>query len=111
MEIRENNTLKILAPLMSNLDSKVWNRIEKEISLESRQIALDLSRVQDCTIDFIEELKQFCTEKNLGLFNIPSDIFVLLNIMQIDKCAKLYVSENDFIEDKHLLINRKFLLV
>ena len=60
--------------------------------------------------EFFDRLKKL-TNKELGLFNIPSDIFVLLNVMDIDKTAKLYVSEMDFEEDLRQLINRKFALI
>ena len=78
---------------------------------ESRSVALDLNYVEECSIDFINTIKEICSEKSIGIFNIPSDIFTLFNVMQIDKCASLFVSEIDFKADKRQLINRQFTLV
>lgn len=110
MEIRENENICIIAPVCSKLDKYRTQRVLARVAKESRQVAIDLSYVKDCTIDFIEGLKS-CKNKNLGIFNIPSDIFVLFNVMNLDKIAKLYVSELDFESDSRQLINRKFSLV
>ena len=59
---------------------------------------------------FKHELKSISC-KDLGIFNISSDIFVLFNIMDIDKYAKIFVSELDFEEDARRLINRKFTII
>ncbi len=111
MEIRDNEKVCIFAPLSPTLDKYESSRILKKISNESREIALDLRFVQDCTIDFIESLKEIASIKKIGIFNIPSDIFVLFNIMQIDKTVKLFVCEPDFEENSRQLINRQFSLV
>lgn len=111
MEIRDNEKVCIYAPLSPKLDKRESSRLLKEISAESRQVALDLRFVQDCTIDFIESLKEIASTKKIGIFNIPSDIFVLFNIMKIDKTVKLFVCEPDFEENTRQLINRQFSLV
>lgn len=110
MEIRDNDKICIIAPICAKLDKYKTQRIIKRVKNEARQVAIDLSYVQDCSIDFIEGLKTLA-EKKLGIFNIPSDIFVLFNIMNLDKTAKLYVSELDFEEDSRQLINRNFSII
>ncbi len=110
MEIRENDKICIIAPICSKLDKRKTKRVLETITRESRIVGLDLSNIQDCTIDFIEEVKKI-TNKNLGIFNIPSDIFVLFNIMNLDKNIQLFVSESDFEENSRRLINRKFAVV
>lgn len=107
MEIRENEKVCIIAPICSKLDKYKTQRMLDKIVKESRKVAIDLTYVKDCTIDFIDGIKA-CAGKDLGIFNIPSDIFVLFNIMNLDKVAKLYVSEVDFESDSRRLINRKF---
>lgn len=111
MEIRENDTLCILAPLSKKLDMYETERIFSELEKESRQIAIDLYHVTDCTFEFLEHLQLFSIRKTLGIFNIPADIFVLFNTMSIDKTAKLFVSELDFIENSRQILNRKFSLI
>ena len=111
MEIRENNKMCIYAPLNNILNKYESDRLFNDILKEKREIAIDLANVNDCTIDFIENLKQVAHNKKIGIFNIPSDIFVLFNTMKIDKCVELYVSELDFIESSRKLINREFSLI
>lgn len=109
MEIRENEKVCIIAPICTKLDEYKIRRVLEKAKNDNRKVAIDLAYVKDCTIDFIDGLKDF--SKELGVFNIPSDIFVLLNMMGLDKKVKLYVSEIDFEEDSRQLINRKFSLV
>lgn len=111
MEIRENNMHYILAPLSKKIDARESNRIFKEIANEKREIALDLNYVEDCSIDFYDKLKTLAQKKKIGIYNIPSDIFVILNTMQLDKYVNLYVSKLDFEENTRRLINRNFALV
>ncbi|MCQ2743555.1 MAG: hypothetical protein MJ230_01990 [bacterium] len=111
MEIRDNDNICIFAPLGERLDKYESERLINEISKETRQIGIDLKYVYDCTIDFIELLKESSKLKQIAIFNIPSDIFVLFNIMKLDKVVNLYVSENDFESHTRRIINRQFELV
>ena len=111
MEIRENDKVCIYAPLNSYLGSYESTRLLEEISKDNRDVAVDLKYVENCSIDFIETLKSISSYKKIGIFNISSDIFALLNIMNVDKISRLFVSELDFIENKRQLINRKLAIV
>ena len=110
MEIRENNRVCIIAPICKKLDAIKIDRIVNKALKESRSVAIDLNYVEECSIDFIEAIKSI-KNKKIGIFNIPSDIFVLFNFMNLDKFVNLYVSEQDFETNSHQLINRKFSLV
>ena len=111
MEIRDNENFCIFAPLGGKLDKRESLRLLSEISHETRQVGIDLKYVYDCTIDFIEALRESAKLKQIAIFNIPSDIFVLFNIMKLDKAVNLYVSESDFENHSRRLINRHFELV
>lgn len=111
MEIKETEKLCIITPLSNKLNKRESNRLFEALKSEIKGTALDLSYVEECTIDFIECLKEICKTKQVGIFNIPSDIFVLFNIMKLDKLASLYVSELDFEEESRRLINRQFSIV
>lgn len=111
MEIRENDRMCIFAPLSQKLNSYECSRLFKNIMKDSREVAIDLNYVEECSIDFINTIKEICATKKIGIFNIPSDIFMIFNVMQIDKCASLFVSEIDFKSDKRQLINRQFTIV
>lgn len=111
MEIRDNEKFCIFAPLGGRLDLRESQKLIKEISGETRQVGIDLKYVYDCTIEFIEALKESAKNKKISIFNIPSDIFVLFNIMKLDRAVNLYVSESDFELGTRRLINRNFQLV
>ena len=111
MEIRENDKTCIFVPLSTNLDEKKTERLFKEISLTNKAVAIDLTYIQDCTYNFIDKIIELSQIKNLGIFNIPSDLFILFNIMDIDKHAHLFVSEQDFLTNSRQIINRKFSLI
>ena len=111
MEIRENDATCIFTPLDPILGKLESKRLLPFISQEKREVALDLSMVSDCTIGFIEGLKEISQKKNIGIFNIPQDMFVLFNVMGIDKSIKLFVSELDFLDNTRRLINRKFTVI
>lgn len=111
MEIRDNEKVCIFAPLGERLDKRESARLMTEISHETRQVGIDLKYVYDCTIDFIESLKESAKTKQIAIFNIPSDIFALFNIMKLDRVVNLYVSETDFENQTRRLINRHFELV
>lgn len=111
METRENDKICIISPLCAKLDKYGTERLNKTVMAETRQIAIDLSYVQDCTIDFINWLKSISNQRKLGMFNIPADLFVLFNVMNLDKSIQLFVSEGDFEENARQLINRKFKVV
>ena len=108
MEIKQSDKYCIIKPLCPKITKREAERLIYEAENQDKTPAFDMSFVNDCTIDFIELSKNI---KNLSLFNINSDIFSLFLSMNLDKRFKLFVSELDFLEDKHQLINRKFSLV
>ena len=109
MEIKFINNNCIIAPLSPRLGERESYRLSDEIQKNSMfQIGLDLSYVKDCTFDFINMLSNF---EDISLFNIPSDIFSILIIMDLDKSLNIFTSELDFAENKNRLINRKLALV
>ena len=111
MEIRENEKVCIITPLNSKLNEYKLSRLIEKINHESRHVAIDLNYMSECSIDFIKSLKDLASKKRIGIFNIPADIFVLFNVMNVDKFVDLYVSELDFKESKRQIINRKFSLI
>ena len=110
MEIRENDTLCVIAPIQNELNDYKVKRIIDRINKETRKVSIDLSNVDSCSNFFIESLIKL-KDKDISIFNINSDIFVLFNLLNIDKTVKLFVSELDFEENTRQLINRKFSIV
>lgn len=113
MEIRSNNSTYIIAPLSPKMGEYEINRLLKKINTEvnNRNLALDLRQISDCTIEFLEAIREISKNRSLGIFNISSDIFTLFNYMHIDKSANLFVSELDFKENRRHIINRNFSLI
>ncbi len=110
MEIRDNKNVCIITPLGSEIGLHKQKSIFDFIQKDSRRIALDFKNLQTCSIEFIEALRNI-NYRDLSIFNIPSDIFVLFNIMNLDKFVKLYVSELDFEQNSRQIVNRKFTVV
>ena len=109
MEIKLKDNCRIITPLSPKLTDRETERLcEELINCYEDRTALDMSYVQDCTIEFIDEIKRY---KGISLFNINSDIFAIITSMNLDKTLKLFVSEMDFLADKHQLINRNFCIV
>ncbi len=109
MEINVKDNCYIITPLSQKLTERETQRLNEELlNAQGLRAALDMSFVQDCTFDFIEEIKKY---KDISLFNINSDIFAIFTSMNLDKKLKLFVSELDFLNDKHQLLNRKFSIV
>ena len=95
MEITVKNNCRIITPLSPVLSERESLRLEEELYCsEKERTALDLSYVNDCTIEFIDEIRK---HKGISLFNINSDIFAILTSMNLDKILKLFVSEMDFL--------------
>lgn len=112
MEIQITDKFCIFTPLTPRLDERETMRLFDDIKqYKDYEIGIDLSFVQDCTVEFLDELRCFSKEKGIGIFNIASDIFTIFNFMQVDKQINLFVNESDFKLNKHRLLNRKFNLV
>ena len=109
MEIKETEKYYIITPLSPKLSERESLRLGEELlNIQNKRVGLDMTFVHDCTIDFINQLVNF---KNISLFNISSDIMALLTSMNLDKSVALFVSEIDFLNDKHQLLNRHFSIV
>ncbi len=109
MEIITNNEYCIITPFAQKADKYEMERIYHTVSAcHAKRVALNLGYVKDCTIDFLEGLGKI---ENISLFNIPSDIFVIINCMNLDRIFNLYVSKLDFINKKRRILNRKFSVI
>lgn len=108
MEIQSSQKFCIITPLSPKLDARETNRLVEEFKSHPNQtVGLDLSYVQDCTIEFLEAAREYKAE----FFNIQSDIFSILTLLNLDKFINLYTTEEDFMCGKHRLLNRKFSIV
>ena len=111
MEINHFANSCIFTPLTPILDDRASRRLICDIKTEEKMSAIDLSFVQDCTIEFLSSLIELGKMRELSIFNIPAEIFVLFNVMEIDKYVKLFVSKEDFEQNSRQLVNRKLAVV
>lgn len=112
MEIIASDNLCILKPYSPLLNKRESLRIfEKIKSLNITSVGLDLSSVEECTIDFLTDLKKISDDVKIGVFNIQSDIFALFSFMKFDKNVELYVNELDYKDAERRLLIRRFNLV
>ena len=108
MEIKTSQKFCIITPLTPKMDLRETARLMNEIqNFSDKTIGIDLSFVEDCTIEFIEAIKK----SKAGIFNIHSDIFSIFNFMNLDKCINLFNTEEDFMLNKRRLLNRKFCII
>lgn len=109
MEVIVSNNNYIITPLTPKLDERETQRLKEEIcAARELPVGIDLSFVKECSVDFIDTV---INTKNISLFNIPSDIFALLTIMNVDKNINLYVSKLDFLAGKRRIVKRNFTLL
>lgn len=111
MEIVRKNGFNVITPFCPKLDKRTASSLFKHIENEEINVAINMDYVSDCTIEFIEELKNISNNKKIGIFNISSEIFALFNLMNLDKTIPLFVSEIDFEDNQRRLINRRFSVV
>ena len=108
MEIRTSQKYCIVTPLTPKMDYRETLRLFEEIqNFPNKIVGIDLSFVEDCTIEFVDAIKN----SKAGIFNIQADVFLIFNLLKIDKCVNLFSSEYDFIHNKRRLLNRKFSVI
>lgn len=72
------------------------------------RIAFDMKNVIHIKEDFFNVLKMFSGENKLSIFNMHSDIMVLMMLRSFDKNVDIYADETDFYANSRALVNRKF---
>ena len=108
MEIQTSQKFCIITPLSPTLDARQAERLKQEFLVHSNQkIGMDLSYVQDCTIEFLNLIKEI----GAGIFNMQADIFAMITLMHFDKNINVYMTQDDFLNNKNRILNRKFRIV
>ena len=112
MEIIESNENIIIKPYSPILNKRESYRLFESIkNISSGKIGIDLSLVNECTNEFINVLEELAQKRNIGVFNIPSDIFTIFSFMDFDKKIQLFVSQMDFENDIRQLLIRRFSVI
>ena len=75
MEIKTSQKFCIITPLTPKIDSRETIRLIKEIkNFSDKTIGLDLSFVEDCTIEFIEAIKNTKAGIRWKFLRLPNKI-------------------------------------
>lgn len=111
VKVRDSGKECIIDVLADEISTGLVHEIKEIVSLKkpNTRIAfnlLNISSLSRAFLDFIEK-----SDSKISLFNIPLNVYLLLFIMKYDKIADLYMSEKDFILNRHSVVNRNFKLV
>lgn len=104
---RESYILNVRSSIIKLDVVLMLEKIFKSIP-KNNPIALNMQNVNFINEDFLIFLKQSSADRKISLMNLQSELYVLLNLTNYDKYAKIFISENDFLDNKRAIINRKF---
>jgi len=85
---------------------KILNELPSDLP-----IALNLQDVDYICVEFLEFLRESSRFKSLSLTSLQSELLVLLNLTKYDNFAPIFLSDVDFLEQKRVLLNRRFSLL
>jgi hypothetical protein len=96
-----------------NLNPKVLIGMRKIIEKMPTQkpIAMNFEKVNFVCQEFLPFLQEISKDKILSIFNINSELMAILDLTKYSKFVKIYTNENDFMNNKHSIVNRKFHIV
>lgn len=109
----ENNSNCILCPISDEVSLELVLRMEEILKglPINKSLALNLKNIGVICVEFLDFLKEFSPQKQISLFNLQSEVFVVLNLTKYDKFANIYLSDIDFNERKREMLNRRFSLL
>lgn len=104
-------TKKIGKSTIVKVDSKTFNcRCVKKLANKMKQQNIAL----DCTgIDILSEtaVVELIIENNIALCNACAGLIQQISLLNTKKFPRLYMSSDDFINNKRMLIRRKFVAI
>ena len=108
VKIRDSGKECIIDILADEISIDLMHKIKEIISLKKsdERIAFNLLNISSLSHSFLDFIKK--SDSKISLFNIPLNIYLLLFIMKYDKIADLYMTENDFVINRHSIVNRDF---
>ena len=76
-----------------------------------KPIAINFEKVNFVCQEFLPFLQENSKDKRLSIFNITPELMAILDLTKYSRFVKIYANENDFIDNKRSIINRKFYIV
>lgn len=99
----------VVAPDSKELEAKEIRELKKTINgKKEMRIGLDMESVQSLKNGFLDLIKSEFNRQKISLFNLKSELFVLLSLLKYDKYVNVYADINDFVNDDRVLVKRNF---
>lgn len=80
------------------------------MGMKKKNIAINMKNIDSVSGEFFLAMKKL-SKYNLSLYNLGLNLSLLLELTNTSKNVKIFVNELDFIEEKRLLVNRRFKIV
>ncbi len=108
LKIKDVNNTCIIDIHADRISIEILAELKKTISLigSSKRIAVNLSNISYIGNEFGE----FLNEYKVALLNPMLNVCILMFLMKYDKVSDLFVSEEDFFQNKRSLVKRSFRL-
>lgn len=113
MFTRDNASNKIIYVCKdTELNEKDVKKIKKVLKNNSqKELIVNLKKVSSIKQTILNHLKEISEENRLSLCCLNSDIMAVLNLLEYDAKFKLYLTEDNGLENKYEIKNRRFKLV
>lgn len=109
-ELDNNVVVDIDCESISEFEICEINKFLKKYA-KTKRIGLNLENVSRLSHDFGVLLQDYAKKSKISLFNLTNDALLFLYIAKYDVNAHIYLSEEDFCENKHSFVNRRFKLL
>ncbi len=98
--------------LSKDMVDKLYKYLKSPFRLNIRRknIAINMKNIDSVSGEFFLALKRL-SKYNISLYNVGLNVSLLLELTNARKSIKVFANELDFIEEKRLLVNRKFKVV
>ena len=91
---------------------KLYNYLKSpfRLSIRRKNIAINMKNIDSVSGEFFLALKRL-SKYNISLYNVGLNLSLLFELTNTGRNVRIFVNELDFIEEKRLLVNRKFKVV
>lgn len=113
MKIRDVDKICIVDIAGTKISESNLKKLKKILAqrVSLMRIGINLKGVISVNHDFLDFLRESSFKQRLSLFNACNDVYLLLFVSQTDKYVDIYLDENDFINNKRLIIYRRLKLL
>jgi hypothetical protein len=91
---------------ISDTELTELEQFSKQKGLKIR-IGIDLGNVKTVKAGFLEFLHRASLKKKVSIFNVNSDIYLMLFVMHYEQYTEIYLDERDFRMEKRNIVYRR----